>query len=99
MPQGHESRKLGAIAVSSVQISPTMNLTKALALLVIFGAACVTSGIAQIFWSNQSPAGITDDIWCVTYANGTCAAVTNQGNLLTSTNGLNWNSQAIDPGV
>jgi hypothetical protein len=76
-----------------------MNLTKALALLVIFGAACVTSGIAQIFWSNQSPAGITDDIWCVTYANGTCAAVTNQGNLLTSTNGLNWNSQAIDPGV
>jgi len=66
---------------------------------VLFGLATVTPSFAQIFWTNQSPSGVTDDIWCVTYANGTFAAVTDQGNLLTSTNGLNWSSQAVDPGV
>jgi hypothetical protein len=65
----------------------------------MFAAALVTTSPAQIFWSNYSPSGVTDDIWCVTYANGTFAAVTSQGNLLTSTNGLNWSSQAIDAGV
>lgn len=59
----------------------------------------VAPSFAQIYWSNQSPAGVTDDIWCVTCANGTFAAVTSQGNLLTSTDGLTWSSQAIDPGV
>ena len=76
-----------------------MNLKKALATLIMFAAPWVTSGIAQVFWSNQSPTGITDDIWCVTYANGTFAAVTNQGNLLTSHDGLTWSSQHIDQGV
>jgi len=76
-----------------------MDLKKTLIALVAFVAACGTPSFAQVFWSNQSPAGITDDIWCVTYANGTFAAVTNQGNLLTSPNGLAWSSQAIDPGV
>ena len=76
-----------------------MNLRKTLALFVMFAAALVTTSPAQIFWSNYSPSGVTDDIWCVTYANGTFAAVTSQGNLLTSTNGLNWSSQAIDAGV
>jgi len=75
-----------------------MNLRKTL-LPLMFVVACVTPGFGQIFWSNYSPSGVTDDIWCVTYANGTFAAVTDQGNLLTSTNGLNWSSQAIDPGV
>ncbi len=76
-----------------------MNLRKTLALFVIFAAALVTPSSAQVFWSNYSPSGVTDGIWCVTYANGTFAAVTDQGNLLTSTNGLNWSSQAIDSGV
>jgi hypothetical protein len=76
-----------------------MYLRKAFAIFGLFVATCVTHGIAQIFWSNFSPSGVTDDIWCVTYANGTFAAVTSQGNLLTSNNGFNWSSQAIDSGV
>lgn len=76
-----------------------MRIFKNLALLSMLVSACATPGFAQIYWSNQSPAGITDDIWCVAYANGTFAAVTNQGNLLTSTNGLTWSSQSIDSGV
>lgn len=76
-----------------------MTLKKTLSLFVVIVAAFATPAFAQIYWSNQSPAGVTDDIWCVTYANGTFAAVTNQGNLLTSSNGLNWSSQAIDSGV
>ncbi len=54
---------------------------------------------AQILWNSQSPAGITDDIWCVTYGSGTFAAVTYQGNLLVSADGLTWSKRAIDPGV
>jgi hypothetical protein len=76
-----------------------MNLKKILSLALMLVSPFVTPGFAQVYWSNQSPAGVTDDIWCVTYANGTFAAVTNQGNLLTSANGLTWNSEAIDPGV
>jgi hypothetical protein len=76
-----------------------MRFSKTLALLGVFLSACVVPSFAQVFWSNQSPAGITDNIWCVIYANGTFAAVTNQGNLLTSTDGLHWSSQAISPGT
>jgi hypothetical protein len=76
-----------------------MNLKKALNVIGMLVAASATPCVAQINWGNSSPAGITDDIWCVTYANGTFAAVTNQGNLLISTNGLIWSSQAIDQGV
>ncbi|HXP62848.1 MAG TPA: hypothetical protein VN829_20270 [Dongiaceae bacterium] len=76
-----------------------MNLKRILVLLVMFAAACATPGPAQVFWSKQSPGGITDDVWCVAYASGTFAAVTGQGNLLTSPDGLNWNSQSIDKGV
>jgi len=76
-----------------------MNIRKNLLVLMMFVGACVTPGFAQIFWSNYSPSGVTDAIWGVTYANGTFAAVTDQGNLLTSSNGLNWSSQAIDQGV
>jgi hypothetical protein len=76
-----------------------MNLRKTLTPFILFVAACVAPSFGQVFWSNYSPSGVTDGIWCVTYANGTFAAVTDQGNLLTSTNGLNWSSQAIDPGV
>lgn len=76
-----------------------MKLRKLLPLFLMFAAVCVTPGISQISWSNQSPAGVTDDIWCVTYANGTFAAVTDQGNLLASADGMTWSSQAIDSGV
>jgi hypothetical protein len=76
-----------------------MKPKKILTLLVLLLTAGITRSGAQIFWSNQSPPGITDDIWCVTFANGTFAAVTNQGNLLTSADGLTWSSQTIDRGV
>jgi hypothetical protein len=76
-----------------------MNLRKSLVVFVILAAAWVTPSSAQVFWSNYSSSAVTDDIWCVTYANGTFAAVTNQGNLITSNNGLSWSSEAIDPGV
>ncbi|HXQ81467.1 MAG TPA: hypothetical protein VN775_09150 [Opitutaceae bacterium] len=76
-----------------------MNPKKILALLAMIAAAFATPCFAQIFWSNQSPAGITDDIWCVTYANGTFAAVTGQGKVLTSNNGLVWGSQTVAEGT
>jgi hypothetical protein len=76
-----------------------MNFRKTLSLLFTIMSACVTPIFAQTYWANQSPAGVTDDIWCVAFANGTFAAVTSQGNLLTSPNGLTWSSQAIDQGV
>jgi hypothetical protein len=76
-----------------------LNVATRWALFVVIVLAYVTPSFAQIFWSNQSPAGITDDIWCVTYGRGTFAAVTNRGNLLTSTDGLTWSRQTIDPGV
>jgi hypothetical protein len=68
------------------------------ALCCLFTALVVPAS-AQVFWSNYSPSGVTDAIWCVTYANGTFAAVTDQGNLLTSSNGLNWSSQSINAGT
>jgi hypothetical protein len=76
-----------------------MDLRKTLILLVIFVGTSVTPGFGQVFWSNYSPSGVTDDIWCVTYANGTFAAVTDQGNLLTSADGLTWSSQTIAAGT
>jgi hypothetical protein len=76
-----------------------MKLGKTFAWLAMFAAAFITPSFAQIYWSNQSPAGIGDDIWCVTYANSIFAAVTNQGRLLTSADGVTWSSQTIDSGV
>ena len=68
-------------------------------LLLALISAWVTPAIAQTYWSNQNSAGLTDDIWCVTYANGTFAAVTNQGNLLTSADGSIWSKQTIATGT
>lgn len=76
-----------------------MNLKKSLPLLVMLVASFTTPGFAQIYWSNQSPSGITDDVWGVTYANSTFAAVTTQGKVLTSTDGITWASQTVDQGV
>jgi hypothetical protein len=66
--------------------------------IILLGAAACSfakCGRAQISWSNQSPAGVTDGIWCVAYANGTFAAVTDQGSLLTSADGLTWSAQKL----
>jgi hypothetical protein len=76
-----------------------MNLKKTVILLCMFVAAFLTPALAQINWNSQSPAGITDDIWCATYANGTFAAVTSQGKVLTSSDGLTWSSQTIASGT
>jgi len=76
-----------------------MKFMKAFTFLAIFAASFATRGSAQVSWSNQSPAGITDDIWCATYGNGTYAAVTSLGKVLTSTDGITWSSQVVDEGV
>jgi hypothetical protein len=75
-----------------------MKLTKVLAFLALLAAASATPCLAQVSWSNQSPAGISDDIWCATYANGTFAATTSAGRVLTSTDGITWASQVVDQG-
>jgi hypothetical protein len=68
-------------------------------LVFVFAVAVVTPSFGQIFWNNQSPTGLTDDVWCATYANGTFAAVTSQGKVLTSVDGLTWNSQTVAQGT
>jgi hypothetical protein len=72
---------------------------KVITLLALFVATSVTPAFAQILWNNQSPAGITDDIWGLTYANGTFAATTTQGKVLTSIDGLTWSSQVVASGT
>src|ERR1700722_5634206 len=76
-----------------------MNPKRAQFALLILVLACAKPSFAQIFWTNHSPAGNTDDVWSVAYANGTFAAVTNQGNLLTSADGFTWNSRSVAPGT
>lgn len=76
-----------------------MKFTRTLLLLGAMAAALATRSLAQVSWSNQSPAGISDDVWCVTYASNTFAAVTTGGKLLTSGDGLTWSAQDIDSGV
>ncbi len=76
-----------------------MNIKKTLALFAGLFVAGVTTSHAQIFWTNQSPAGITADIWGCTYANGIFAATTTQGQVLTSTDGLTWSSQTVASGT
>jgi hypothetical protein len=70
-----------------------------LAVLLLFLSAIATPGFAQIYWSNQSPSGLSDDVWCVAYADGTFAATTSQGKVLTSTDGLTWSSQTVAQGT
>jgi hypothetical protein len=76
-----------------------MKLIKALALASVVISAFVTPAFAQISWGNQSPSGLTDDVWCATYANGTFAAVTSQGKVLTSPDGLTWSSETVASGT
>ena len=76
-----------------------MTSTKRLLAVLLLALAASTQSFAQVSWSNQSPAGITDDIWSVAYANVYFAAVTDQGKVLTSTDGREWRSQSVSPGT
>jgi hypothetical protein len=76
-----------------------MKLKQIVTLIVLLASASLTPAFAQILWNNQSPAGITDDIWGIAYANGTFAATTTQGKVLTSTDGLTWSSQVVSAGT
>ena len=76
-----------------------MKLIKSLGLLAIAVSASITPAFSQISWANQSPSGISDDIWSATYANGTFAATTSEGKILTSTDGLTWSSQTVSSGT
>jgi hypothetical protein len=76
-----------------------MKLIKALGLFAVIVSALVTPSFAQISWGNQSPSGISDDIWSATYADGTFAATTSQGKILTSADGLTWGSQTVASGT
>jgi hypothetical protein len=73
--------------------------SKRLLTVFLFIAAAATQSFAQSSWTNQSPAGVTDDIWSVAFGNGTYAAVTNQGKVLTSSDGLVWSSQVASAGT
>jgi hypothetical protein len=70
-----------------------------LVVFILFLSSIATPGFAQIYWSNQSPSGLSDDVWCVTYGDGTFAATTSQGKVLTSTDGLTWSSQTVAQGT
>lgn len=63
---------------------------KSAAAALLIALSTASSGLAQVFWSSQSTPAITDDIWDVTFANGIFAAVTAQGNVLTSSDGVTW---------
>lgn len=76
-----------------------MKLPCLLAAFVLAFTSLVTPVSGQIYWSNHSPAGIQDGIWCVTYADGMFVASTDSGRILTSSDGLSWSSQVVDQGV
>jgi hypothetical protein len=67
---------------------------------ILIGIASVATPCrAQVFWSSVSSSGTTDDVSAVTYANAIFAAVTNQGKILTSSDGFTWSSQTIAQGT
>ena len=76
-----------------------MKLSKFLAIASVALAGSLQPAFSQVFWNNQSPSGLTDDVWCVTYANGTFAATTSQGRVLTSPDGLTWSSETVVEGT
>lgn len=66
---------------------------KVLAFILAFCVSSIAS--AQVYWSSQRIAGITDDIWGITFANDTFVAVTGKGRLLSSTDGQSWSVQTV----
>jgi photosystem II stability/assembly factor-like uncharacterized protein len=49
----------------------------------------------QVTWTDQSPAGVSEDIWCVTYGDEQFVAVTGKGRVLTSADGSSWSVQTL----
>jgi len=87
----------GACAVDPLNL-PMLSM-KRLSTLLLLAVALATPSFAQTYWKSENPAGVTDDIWCVAYGNGTFAATTNLGKVLTSSDGLTWSSQTVDAGT
>jgi hypothetical protein len=56
----------------------------------------VQACFGQFAWTDQSPAGVSDDIWCIKYANENFVAVTGKGRVLTSTDGSSWSVQTLN---
>jgi hypothetical protein len=73
-----------------------MHLPTRLTVAVVGCFLMAVSCRAQIFWHNQSPSGIGDDIGGIAYGRGDFAAVTN---VVSSAYGLTWSSPSIAPGV
>jgi hypothetical protein len=61
--------------------------------LFLLTATC----FGQFSWTNQTPAGVTEDIWCVKFADETFVAVTGKGRVLSSTDGTSWSIQTVSP--
>ena len=68
-------------------------------LLLLLALSPITTLFAQLSWTNESPSGLSDDIWCVQYANDTFVAVTGKGKVLSSTDGSSWTTQTISQGT
>ena len=66
---------------------------------ILLALSPITTLFAQLSWTNESPAGLSDDIWCVQYANDTFVAVTGKGKVLSSTDGSSWTTQTISQGT
>ncbi len=68
-------------------------------LSILLAISPITTLFAQLSWTNESPSGLSDDIWCVQYANDTFVAVTGKGKVLSSTDGSSWTTQTISQGT
>ena len=66
---------------------------------ILLAISPITTLFAQLSWTNESPSGLSDDIWCVQYANDTFVAVTGKGKVLSSTDGSSWTTQTISQGT
>jgi hypothetical protein len=84
--------------VEAIDAVVVQNITGIPLLIPMWITTLATSCRARVFWSASS-SGTTDDLCGVTYANGIFAAVTNGGKVLTSSDGLTWNSQIIAQGT
>lgn len=66
---------------------------------ILLALSPITTLFAQLSWTNESPSGLSDDIWCVQYANDTFVAVTGKGKVLSSSDGSSWTTQTISQGT
>jgi hypothetical protein len=64
-------------------------------LIVLLLAFATPLCFGQITWTDQSSAGVSEDIWCVTYGDEQFVAVTGKGRVLTSADGSSWSVQTL----